>query len=95
MFIFRDKSGKVSIPWFIFIFVGAMLVNTYVALPAWFVESMVWVAKRGMVVTLFMIGASLSVSMIKSVGVKPLVLAVLLWIIISVSSLFVVTNTVA
>ena len=56
---------------------------------------MVWVAKRGMVVTLFMIGASLSVSMIKSVGVKPLVLAVLLWIIISVSSLFVVTNTVA
>ena len=95
MFIFRDKSGKVSIPWFIFIFVGAMLVNTYVALPAWFVESMEWVAKRGMVVTLFMIGASLSVSMIKSVGVKPLVLAVLLWIIISVSSLFVVTNTVA
>lgn len=95
MFIFRDKSGKVSIPWFIFIFVGAMLVNTYVALPAWFVESMVWIAKRGMVVTLFMIGASLSVSMIKSVGVKPLVLAVLLWIIISVSSLFVVTNTVA
>ncbi len=95
MFIFRDKSGKVSIPWFIFIFVGAMLVNTYVALPAWFVDSMVWVAKRGMVVTLFMIGASLSVSMIKSVGVKPLVLAVLLWIIISVSSLFVVTNTVA
>ena len=87
MFIFRDKSGKVSIPWFIFIFVGA--------LPAWFVESMEWVAKRGMVVTLFMIGASLSVSMIKSVGVKPLVLAVLLWIIISVSSLFVVTNTVA
>ena len=51
--------------------------------------------ERGMVVTLFMIGASLPVSMSKSVGVKPLVLAVLLWIIISVSSLFVVTNTVA
>ncbi len=33
MFIFRDKSSKISVPWFIFIFVLAMVVNTYVALP--------------------------------------------------------------
>lgn len=33
MFIFRDRTGKISIPWFIFIFVLAMIVNTYVALP--------------------------------------------------------------
>lgn len=95
MFIFRDKSGKVSIPWFIFIFVLAMIVNTYVALPEWFVTSMVWIAKRGMVATLFLIGASLSVGMIKSVGVKPLLLAVALWVIISLTSLYVVLNTVA
>lgn len=94
MFIFRDKTGKVSIPWFIFIFVLAMIVNTYVALPAAFTDTMVWIAKRGMVVTLFMIGASLTIKMIKSVGVKPLMLAVALWIIISVSSLVVVLRTV-
>lgn len=94
MFIFRDKTGKVSIPWFIFIFVLAMIVNTYVALPAAFTETMVWIAKRGMVVTLFMIGASLTIKMIKSVGIKPLMLAVALWIIISVSSLVVVLRTV-
>jgi len=94
MFIFRDKKSKISIPWFIFIFVLAMIVNTYVALPQWFVDAMVWIAKRGMVVTLFCIGASLSMSSIKQVGVKPFLQAVTLWIVISISSLLVVLGTI-
>ncbi len=94
MFIFRDKTARISIPWFIFIFVLAMVVNTYVPLPEWFVSVMVWIAKRGMVVTLFLIGASLSLSSIKSVGIRPLVQAVALWVVISVVSLFVVLETV-
>ena len=94
MFIFRDKTAKISIPWFIFIFVLAMVVNTYVPLPEWFVSAMVWIAKRGMVVTLFLIGASLSLASIKSVGIRPLLQAVVLWVVISVASLFVVLETV-
>ena len=94
MFIFRDKTSRISIPWFIFIFVLAMVVNTYVALPEWLVDSLVWVAKRGMVVTLFLIGASLSLKSIKAVGVKPLLQAVILWVVISLSSLGVVMNTI-
>lgn len=94
MFIFRDKTGKISIPWFIFMFVAAMTINTYVALPAWFTDAMTWVARRGMVVTLFMIGASLTPKMLKAVGIKPLLLAIALWIIIGVSSLLVVLNVV-
>ncbi len=94
MYIFRDRKSKISIPWFIFIFIAAMLVNTYIALPQWFVDTMVWIARRGMVVTLFMIGASLSLSTIRQVGVKPLLLAVILWIVISLVSLTVVMNTV-
>ncbi|MDE6527312.1 MAG: putative sulfate exporter family transporter, partial [Muribaculaceae bacterium] len=94
MFIFRDKTAKISIPWFIFIFVLAMVVNTYVPLPEWFTSIMVWIAKRGMVLTLFFIGASLSLASIKQVGTKPLLQAVVLWIVISVSSLFVVLETI-
>ena len=94
MFIFRDKTAKISIPWFIFIFVLAMVVNTYVPLPEWFVSAMVWIAKRGMVVTLFLIGASLSLASIKSVRIRPLLQAVVLWVVISVASLFVVLETV-
>lgn len=95
MFIFREKGSKISIPWFIFIFILAMIANTYLPLPEWFTAVMVWIARRGMVVTLFMIGASLSLATVKQVGVKPLLLAVLLWIIIGVSSLLVVEATIA
>ncbi|MCM1405227.1 MAG: putative sulfate exporter family transporter [[Clostridium] fimetarium] len=95
MFIFRDKSSKsISIPWFIFLFVIAMVINTYCGLPEALCSGIVYVAKKALVVTLFFIGAGLSLSMIKKVGVKPLLLAVLLWIIIGVSSFFVVMNTI-
>lgn len=95
MFIFRDGTGKISIPWFIFLFILAMVANTYLPLPAWLTAALTWVAKRGMVVTLFLIGASLSPATVRQVGVKPLLLAVALWILIGVSSLFVVLHTVA
>lgn len=94
MFIFRDKTSKITIPWFIFLFVLAMVINTYVTLPTVFVDVMVWIARRGMVLTLFLIGASLSLKSIKAVGVKPLLQAVILWIVISISSLAVVMNTI-
>lgn len=95
MFIFREKGSKVSIPWFIFIFILAMVVNTYVPLPDWFVNTMVWIARRGMVVTLFLIGASLSLATVRQVGIKPLLLAISLWVIISLTSLGVVLKTIA
>lgn len=94
MFVFRDGSGRISIPWFIFIFILAMVANTYMPLPQWFTAAMEWIARRGMVVTLFLIGASLSLSTVRQVGVKPLLLAVALWILIGVSSLLVVLNTI-
>ena len=94
MLIFRDKTSKISIPWFIFLFVGAMLVNTYCGIPKVVSSTIVYIAKKLLIVTLFFIGASLSIKMIKSVGGTPLVLAVLLWIIIGVSSFFVVMATI-
>ena len=94
MFIFRNKnSAKISIPWFIILFVVAMLVNTYLNLPAWLTEELVYIAKKLLVVTLFFIGASLSLATVKRVGLRPLLLAILLWIIIGVSSFFVVELT--
>lgn len=94
MLIFRDKTSKISIPWFIFLFVTAMLVNTYCGVPQEVSATIVYIAKKLLVITLFFIGASLSIKMIKSVGFKPLILAILLWIIIGVSSFFVVKATI-
>lgn len=93
MLIFREKGSKISIPWFILLFVLAMVVNTYCNLPSQLTSTLVLIAKRAMVVTLFMIGASLSLKTIKSVGSRPLVLALLLWAVIGFSSLAVVLWT--
>ena len=93
MLLFRDKTAKISIPWFIFMFIGAMLINTYVGLPQWLASGLLCIPHKGLVLTLFFIGAGLSLAAIKKVGVKPLVLAVALWIIIGVSSFFVVMAT--
>ncbi len=71
-----------------------MVANTYCNLPGWLTSGLVYVAKRGLVLTLFLIGASLSLKTIKEVGVKPLLLAIALWIIIGVSSFFVVMHTI-
>lgn len=98
MFLFRDKKGegkgKISIPWFIFLFILAMVVNTYLPLPGWLTTTLVYLAKKGLVLTLFMIGAGLSVKTVKAVGVRPFMLAIALWIVISISSFLVVMSTI-
>ena len=93
MLLFRDKSSKISIPWFIFLFILAMIINTFCNLPQELTSSLIWIAKKGLVLTLFLIGASLSLSAIKSVGFKPLLLAILLWVLIGVGSFVVVMNS--
>ncbi len=95
MFLFRDKTSKISIPWFIFLFILAMALNTYCHLPKELTATFVWIAKKGLILTLFLIGASLSFSTIKNVGIKPLLLAVILWLIIGIGSFIIVENTIA
>ncbi|MBD5374522.1 MAG: putative sulfate exporter family transporter [Bacteroides sp.] len=94
MAIFRDKTAKVSIPWFIFLFILAMIANTYCGIPVAVSQWLEWLAKKGLVLTLFLIGASLSLKTIKAVGSKPLLLAIALWIVIGVSSFLVVRATI-
>lgn len=84
---FRSKSHSVSIPWFIVLFILAMLANTYLPVVENFNIQIVSLARRALVVTLFLIGTSLSVSNLKSVGVKPFLLGIILWIIVSILSL--------
>lgn len=90
MFVFKSKTGRISIPWFILLFILAMVVNTYFNLPEQLASSIVYIAKLGMTVTLFLIGSGLSVASLKRVGAKPLVSGVLLWLFISVSSVLVI-----
>ena len=86
--IFKSEGKKVSIPWFILWFIVAILINTYALdeLPE-VGKAISGLARKGLIVTMFFIGASLSTDVLKAVGVKPLVQGVLLWLVISVGSL--------
>lgn len=86
--IFKGDGKKISIPWFILFFIVAILLNTYILDKVPEVGMTISsLARKGLIITMFFIGASLSKDVIKSVGVKPLVQGVLLWIVISVGSL--------
>lgn len=90
MLIFKKKGSKVSIPWFIFLFILAMIINTYIAIPKIVLTGISLASHKFLSMTLFLIGSSLSIAAIKAVGAKPIVLGVMLWILISVVTLFVV-----
>ncbi len=86
--IFRSEGKKISIPWFILLFIVAMLINTYLLVDYPQVGQFIaGIARKGLIITMFFIGASLSVDVIKSVGIRPLLQGILLWIIISAASL--------
>ncbi|HYO75679.1 MAG TPA: putative sulfate exporter family transporter, partial [Thermoanaerobaculia bacterium] len=87
-FAFRKRSTRVALPWFILFFVIASVVRTYVPAPqiAW--DTLVRIARIGLTVTLFLIGSSLSRASLAKVGIRPLILGVLLWIIISAAGLW-------
>lgn len=99
-FFFRKQNSgetkaKITIPWFILLFVVAMVINTYTpdsvieyARPVY--DNIVIIAKKALVLVLFAIGASLSIKTLKQVGIKPFIQAIALWIIIGVTSLIAV-----
>ncbi|TDE27576.1 putative sulfate exporter family transporter [Flavobacterium ranwuense] len=86
-FIFKNKSGKIKIPYFIGLFILAMIANTYLPQMERIGPHLVSVAKIGLTVTLFLIGAGLNRTVLKSVGLKPLAQGILLWIFIAIATL--------
>jgi uncharacterized integral membrane protein (TIGR00698 family) len=84
---FKSEAKGIKIPYFIFAFFAAMIVNTYVTSGSSVFHIVYLIAKQGLVVTLFLIGANLSRATLKSVGFKPFVMGIALWIIVSTLTL--------
>ncbi len=82
------KSGeRTGIPLFIIGFIAAAFISS--GLPAfdslWHILHVI--AKQVLVMTLFLIGAGLTRKVLAQVGLKPLLLGILLWIVVSVTTL--------
>lgn len=91
-FLFKNKNTKLKIPYFIGLFVLAMTANTYIPLVQDYSIYLVAIAKAGLTLTLFLIGCGLSKQVLLSVGIKPLLQGVALWLIISAAALWVILH---
>lgn len=95
-FIYRSRNSaskaKIAIPWFILLFLVATAIRTYAPAktPPSLFDAAVNLAKAGLTVTLFFIGASLSRETLKKFGYWALLQGMILWIAISVVSLIAV-----
>lgn len=76
-------SKKVALPFFILYFLLASVASTYVPPVAAISPGLVFLAKLGLTVTLFLIGAGLSVASLRSVGLRPLIFGVVLWLLVA------------
>lgn len=92
-YVYKSGANNISVPYFIFLFVAAMMLNTYVPATAVLSEWIVPIARKGLTVTLFLIGSGLSMKVLKKVGIRPLAKGILLWIFIVAGSLWMILST--
>ncbi|OHX66373.1 YeiH family protein [Flammeovirga pacifica] len=89
------SSGKVKLktmPLFIFGFIAAVILNTFVPAVNEFAGVFNFIAHKGLALALFAVGCTLDVTSIKKVGPRPIFQGLALWSIISVISLVVVIH---
>lgn len=85
--IFRNDQRKLTIPYFILFYCIAILISDYFPQFETVYHGIFSIAKQALVVCLFLIGCSISLDKLKSSGLKPMLLGVILWMTISVASL--------
>lgn len=97
-YLYRDKDAekkaKIAVPWFILLFLVATAIRTYTpsSVPPSLFDALVNLAKAGLTVTLFFIGASLSHATLKKFGYWAFLQGIILWLAISTVSLLAVLN---
>ncbi len=92
MFLFKTKGEKIKIPLFILFFIIAIIINSYHILPITVTSFIVLAAKRLLILTLFLVGTTISIKDLKATGFKPIIFALSLWIFISIFSLVYILN---
>ena len=85
----RSKT-PIRLPWFILFFCLAALVNTYVPKLSQWAHGLSTLGRLGLIATLFLIGTGLSRATLREVGWRPLLQAVLLWIVVGCGSLWLI-----
>jgi uncharacterized integral membrane protein (TIGR00698 family) len=84
------SRAKIKWPWFILLFCLAALLNTSLSIFAPTFDALSHLGKIGFTVTLFLIGTGLNRETLRTVGLRPLLQGLVLWIIVSVGTLLLI-----
>jgi uncharacterized integral membrane protein (TIGR00698 family) len=85
---FKRHRSRIQFPWFILFFLLAAVLNTYVRMLEHITPSLFMLGRLGLTATLFLIGSGISRSTLKTVGWRPLLQGVLLWLGVGLTSLY-------
>ncbi len=81
---FMTRVKQVKVPWFAFIFIGIVLIHTWVPMSESVVRSMVMLDDVLLTMAMFALGLTTHLSAIKQAGVRPLILGAIMfgWLIL-------------
>lgn len=85
--IFKGGGKKIQVPLFILFYCVAICIAYLLPQYEHLYHVIFMLSKRLLVLCLFLIGAGLTINSIKSAGLKPMLLGIILWVTISISSL--------
>jgi len=83
----RRGKLQIAVPWFMAFFLLASLLRSYVPAVAVWSPPISDLARRGMILVLFLIGSSLSLHAVRAVGWRTIMVGLMLWIFISITAL--------
>jgi uncharacterized membrane protein YadS len=86
----RGAKARIQWPWFIAFFCLAAVCNSYLTQGAPVYGLLTKLAKIGLTATLFLIGSGISLTTLRKVGPRPLLQGVVLWILVSFGSLWLI-----
>ena len=84
--LFKSKE-KLSFPWFILGFIGAIFISSHFAWVNTYSPDIVWLARKVLIFTLFLVGLQISIKNVQELGFKSLTVGVLAWFSLAVMSL--------
>jgi uncharacterized integral membrane protein (TIGR00698 family) len=88
--LLKHARARIQWPWFIALFCLAAVCNTYLPAGTGTYTLLSKIAKIGLTATLYLIGTGLSLGTLKKVGHRPLLQGVILWLLISAGSLWLI-----
>ncbi len=86
-FVHKGENKKIKIPWFIGLFIVAIVIRFLLPQAEMFYQGAAWMGKKGMVVALFFMGTTLSWKEMKQAGLRSFAMGVSLWLFISLATL--------